>query len=374
MEEIPFPIDLLRAFDAQQGSGVVAVVGSGPSCHAGLPSWPELLRRIAGEVGLEAEVKKYLHDGDYLSVAQFLVMRRTEQEIQERVAKQIKLTEQGPSPLHRLIVKLPFAGIITTNYDLLLSHADANQSFQPAMNYSNSSLRDKSNERFILHLHGHIGDPASIIVSRQGYDYMELKAGKVRQFLAGVFQYRTVLFIGFGFADHHVDDVLREFKDTGAMGETTVFALIPSRAPSDPVLHENLRSRSVNPIYIADEGDYGVKELQIWLESLERGLTQIASSKGQSVKAVKPKYVVDKIESLLISDGWLDLFAVALRSLPNRPDLQHSVRSQLRPPDVSRILDRLAPEEMRLTLVSINKARRNEVIEDLLTCFPPPRQ
>jgi hypothetical protein len=371
--ETLFPIDLLDAFDPKHGSGVVAVVGSGPSCHAGLPSWQELLRRVAVEVDLEAEVDKYLVNREFLKVAQFLSRQRSEREIQERVAKQVDLSGQNPSQLHRLIVNLPFAGIITTNYDLLLSKADANHNFKPPITHLNSNLRNNSTGRFILHLHGHVGDPESIIISRQGYDYMELKAERVRQFLAGVFQFRSVLFIGFGFSDDHIDDLLRKLKDTGAVGESTVFALIPSPALADRVLHDNLRFRSVNPIYLADNGDYGVNELEVWLETLSRGLAQIASSQAGSVKAVKPKYVIEKIESLLVLEESLGRFGEALGMLPNRPDLQHAVRSNLRPLDVPRILERLDSEEMRLVLVSLNKARHDEVIEDVLTCFPPRR-
>src|SRR5260370_17596170 len=114
MEEILFPIDLLEAFDRHEGQGVVAFVGSGPSCHAGLPNWPDLLRRVAVEVGLEQEIEKYLDRGEFLKVAEFLARQRSERNIQERVAKQIERSEQGPSSIHKLIVNLPFACIVTT--------------------------------------------------------------------------------------------------------------------------------------------------------------------------------------------------------------------------------------------------------------------
>jgi len=373
MGEILFPFDLLEAFDPRRGSGVVAVVGSGPSCHAGMPSWPELLRRIAVEVGLEAQVETYLQKGEFLKVAEFMARQRSQSEIKERVAKQIERSELGPSPLHQLIVNLPFAGIITTNYDLLLTQADLTRRFASPITYLNSSLRSKLSERFILHLHGHMGDPESIIISRQGYDYMELEAEKVRQFLAGVFQFRTVLFIGFGFADHHIDDLLRELKVTGAIGESTVFALIPFIGSTDPVLHDNLRYRSINPIYVEDIGDHGVKRLLEWLETLKKVLDQIDSSQQRSVKQLKPKYVFDRIVGVLASDIWLPLFEGALSALPNRPDLQHSVRLKLKPVDVTRILENLGLEEMRIVLMRINRIKRNEVIEDALTCFPPPK-
>lgn len=371
METTPFPIDLLEAFDRLGGSGVVAFVGSGPSCDAGLPSWPDLLRRVAVEVGLEQEVEKYLNRREFLKVAEFLASQRSERDIQERVAKQIERGGQGPTAIHKLIVNLPFAGIITTNYDLLLTRADTAQNFKSPMTYLNSGLRSKLNERFILHLHGHVGDPQSIIITRQGYDYIQLKEERIRQFLAGVFQLRSVLFIGFGFADDHIDDLLRDLKDTDAMGESSVFGLIASPLSTDRVLDANLHVRSINPIHIGDSGDYGIGELRLWLENLQAALTQIDSSQRQSVTTLKPKYLMDRIESLFASDDWLPLLSEALSTLPNRPDLQHLIRLKLRTTDIKQILDRIGIEEMRTVLVSINKARRDPVIEDALTCFPP---
>jgi len=371
METIQFPIDLLEAFDRQRGSGVVAFVGSGPSCDAGLPNWPELLRRIAVEVGLESEVEDRLNKGDFLKVAQFLARERSEKDIQERVAKQIERVKGAPSQIHRLLVSLPFAGIITTNYDLLLTEADTARNFRLAMTHENSGLRATLRERFMLHLHGHVGDPESIIITRQGYDYIELKGDRIRQFLAGVFQTRSVLFIGFGFADDHIDDILRDLKEKGVLGESTVFALIPQTLASDGVAHASLRHRSINPIYLPDTGDYGVRELKAWLEDLQRSLNQIDSSQRESVITLRPKYLVDKIESLLSSDEWLPLLAKALSTLPNRPDLQHSIRLKLRANDVRPILERLGLDEMRTVLISINTAKRDPVVEDALTCFPP---
>jgi hypothetical protein len=374
MKTTHFPIDLLEAFDPHRGTGVVAFVGSGPSCQAGLPSWPELLRRIAAEVGLNEEVEVYLNNGQFLRVAEFLASQRSPKDIKERVARQIERTAQGPSTLHKLIVNLPFAGIITTNYDLLLTEADGSRHFKPPMTYLNSGLRSKLGERFILHLHGHVGDPETIIITRQGYDYIELKEERVRQFLAGVFQTRSVLFVGFGFVDSHIDDLLRHLKDTGAIGESTVFALIPSQLPTDRVLNDNLRVRSINPIYMADSGDYGVRELQTWLESLGRALNQIDRSQIESVRAVKPKYLIDKIEKLFAADDGLALLTEALRTLPDRPDLQHLLRVKLTPSDVKRILERLGVAEMRQVLIVINEAKHDPVVEDALTCFPPVRK
>src|SRR5260370_26724955 len=135
-------IDLIEAFDPRKGEGLVAFVGSGPSCSAGLPSWPELLRQIATEVNLESDVEGYLSRGEFLQVAQFLAEERSEAEIRERVAKRIRQAAKSPSAIHELIVKVPFSGIITTNYDLLLTDADQSRRFNLPVTHESTGLRD----------------------------------------------------------------------------------------------------------------------------------------------------------------------------------------------------------------------------------------
>jgi len=373
--ETEVPVDLLEAFD-RRGSGVVAFVGSGPSCDAGLPSWSDLLHRVAAEIGLDHEIESPLRRGELLAVATYLARQRSEKDIQERIAKQIKRAARGPSTIHKLIVKLPFAGIITTNYDLLLTEADSSRNFTLPITYLNSSLRSKFREPFLLHLHGHIDDPASIIITRQGYDDIQLKGNQVRQFLSSVFQARSVLFVGFGFADDHIDNLLRDLQDSGAIGESSVFGLIPSVLPfaSDRVRHENLRFRFINPIYITDTGDHGVQHLCTWMEDLSRTLRQIRSSQSGSVKSLKPAYLINRLETLLASEPWLPVFAAALDSLPDRPDLHHLVRSNLSRSDVIEIIDRIDLGEMRSILLFMNESRRDPLIEDALTCFPTNRE
>lgn len=370
------PVDLLEAFD-RRGSGVVAFVGSGPSCDAGLPSWSELLHRVAAEIELDGEIEATLRRGDFLAAAHFLARQRTERDIQERIAKQIKRAARGPGTIHELIVKLPFAGIITTNYDLLLTEADVSRNFSLPITYLNSSLRGKFRERFLLHLHGHVDDPASIVITRQGYDDIQLKENQVRQFLSSVFQARSVLFIGFGFADDHIDNLLRDLQESGAIGESSVFGLVPSALPPahDRVRHENLRFRLINPIYVNDTGDYGVKHLCEWMQNLSKALDKIRLSQDRSVRSVKPAYLVNRLETLLASEQWLPAVTKAINALPDRPDLHHLVRASLKRTDVIELLDQIGLDEMRSILLIMNGSKRDPLIEDALTCFPAsPRE
>lgn len=369
---INYPADILKAFDPQHGQGVVAFVGSGPSCDAGLPSWRDLLYRIAVETELDKGVEPYLERGDFLGVAQFLARERWDRDIQERAAKQIKEASSDPGPLHKLIVSLPFTGIITTNYDLLLTMADKSRRFSLPITHQNTSLRSHLRGHFILHLHGHVDDPGTIVLTRHGYDEIVFESPATKQFLSTVFQTRAVLFIGFGFADNHVDNMLREFKDI-VVGGASVFALLPSQSPTQPdkVRDQNLKDRSINPIYLEDRGDYGVGDLCIWLDTLRSDLDQITLSCSHSVQSLRPDHLVEGLRQQLISDEYFPLLADALSKLPNRPDLRNLVRTGPSKHEVKELFSRLGLSEMRSVLMTLNQAQRHPTLEDALSCFPP---
>jgi hypothetical protein len=367
-----FPTDLLEAFNPTAGGGVIAFIGSGPSCHAGVPSWADLLRRIAAEVNAHEEVEHYIQKGKFLEVAQFLAELRSETDIKERVAKQIKRATRAPSPIHELIVRLPFAGIITTNYDLLLTAADKSRRFNLPITHKSTGLREQLHQHFILHLHGHVNEPETIVLTRQGYDEIKLENARVRRFLSTIFQSFVVLFIGFGFADDHVDDLLREFKETEAMGESSVFGLVPSPPVRDRVRESNLRFRLINPIFLLDNADYAVQSLRDWLEELHDALTVILESHRYSIESVCPVNVLERLRNLLASNEWRAEFLEFIGNLPYRPDLKNLARNSLGAEETKDLFTKLRTSEMREVLMSLNKIRRNETLEDALSCFPPP--
>lgn len=371
--EMDYPVELVEAFDPRDGQGVVVFVGSGPSCEAGLPSWPDLLRRIAAEVDLDHDVEPHLKKNDLLTVAEFLRKQRTEKDIQERVAKQIKRASREPGFIHQLIVSLPLAGIITTNYDLLLTKADKARYFNTPATPKTTSLRNQLREHFLLHLHGHVDDPETIVLTRHSYDQIVFEGSRVKRFVSGVFQAHVVLFIGFGFADNHIDEILRDFKHDDEIGGSSVFAVIPSPATTTPdkVQAATFQLRYVNPIYVMDRGDHGTGELREWLEGLRTGVNRMILSHRRSVESLRPAYLVEGLRSLLVSDEWHPLVAETVSALANRPDLRNLARIGLTKADIGGLFSRLGLDEMRSILMFLNTKQPHPALRDALSCFPP---
>jgi hypothetical protein len=114
-------------------SGNAAVfVGAGLSQGAGLPGWPELLRRMLehleqrdGPLDDHDDLLSAIDDGDLLDVAEELRERLGPDEFRRFMKDQIRGSDPKPAETHRLLERIPFGVQVTTNYDGLLEGAYA---------------------------------------------------------------------------------------------------------------------------------------------------------------------------------------------------------------------------------------------------------
>ena len=106
----------------------VLFCGSGLSAWANFPTWETLLLQLIGQtVGetvndqpdLEAELRRLLKTGKLLEVADYC-KESLGQRYNEFLFKTLSNTIHAIPAPHKIIVKLPFAGIVTTNYDKLI--------------------------------------------------------------------------------------------------------------------------------------------------------------------------------------------------------------------------------------------------------------
>ena len=158
-----------------------------------------------------------------------------------------------PQELHKILVSLPFRGILTTNYDMVLETALSFTEQSSAVN--NSLIVDKnfkgqvhkflmgmsdiSTPRRIAHLHGRYDNPRNIILSSKDYqeaygliacvetqrskDYQEVSGLKIssidqmqigsewtflRKLLWAVLATRRVIFVGFSMKDPYFNKML----------------------------------------------------------------------------------------------------------------------------------------------------------------------
>lgn len=357
------PVDLVGGFDQTYGRGVVAFVGSGPSIDSGLPQWENLLSAIARSCQRDRDVQASLSGGRVLDVAQYLAHETSETAVQEKAAQIIRECQPRGLEIQKRVLALPLAGIVTTNYDHLLVEADTERQFAAPISHRTSGLREHLRQRFMFHLHGHIGDPDSIVLAKASYDAFALsERQQTLEFVRGVFQAHTVLFIGFGFRDENIDSMLRAFVDQGITSYWSVFAVVPSGPELDKVRDHALRRRNVNPIYI----DCALGD---WLEMLNHTVSAMNRALQFPVSRQLSASMVAQLSALLETAEYVQIARTALGAI-QRADLRESAKTQ-EALNWAGLMNRIDGGEMRALLRSVNDVRRHELIENALTCLPP---
>lgn len=186
--------------------------GAGMSRSAGFVDWPELLRDIATELGLEVE-----KEHDLISLAQFHVNHLKGS---AKLARKIleEFSEQAePSETHEILAQLPIRTYWTTNYDNLIEEA-LRRAFRIAdVKHSISQLNTTRPKRdaVVYKMHGDVTVPNEAILYKEQYERYYRTHEAFVTALSGDLIAKTFLFIGFSFTDPNLDYVLSRLHTGG---------------------------------------------------------------------------------------------------------------------------------------------------------------
>jgi hypothetical protein len=183
---------------------LLPVVGAGLSRAAGLPSGPGLAAWLVHEHGGGASNAV----DNCLTVADTILGDRRDdrsiRELQEAVAAHLdlRLWDYTLTPAHKVLTRVRSGLVATFNYDLLLEDAADRQD----IDHASLTLRDTDDladalhgspkaDLVILHLHGHVQQPETIILDASSYSE-HVNSLIVRNVLSTLFMTRTVAFLG----------------------------------------------------------------------------------------------------------------------------------------------------------------------------------
>ena len=267
-------IDLVASGEA------VLIVGAGSSARVGHPTWPCLLKKLTNlakdcDDGFKIDCKE--HRCNLLKYTEHIkshIYRETGDLYQYYALLERSFEPKNPEfhPLHETLVSLPFRGILTTNYDMVLEAALAAIEQSRAYNYSLiidedsagqvhnflQSMADIRIPRRIAHLHGIYDNPKRIILSSKDYErayglttyeatpefkrsqkVSGLKSPSTDKFQTGskwtlhrkllwtVLATRRVVFVGFSMCDPYLNKMLETVsKDLWRWHKSVHYAII----------------------------------------------------------------------------------------------------------------------------------------------------
>lgn len=255
-----------KLIEAIERRNVILFIGAGVSANMGIPALPELVRRLADDLGVEAE--SFQESGDFRSLAEYYALEKDDLSALRRWMDPADERDTRHSPIHQRIVKLDVPLIYTTNYDRLLETAfeQAGAEFHRIANVSDiAGARDGVTQ--LVKLHGDIRDGPIVLTESNFFDRLSFESPLDLKLRADVLG-RTILFIGYSLSDINIRYLLyklhKQWKDSEfEHARPRSYMYFPN---PNPVQERILQSRGIEPI--VDHGDDAEHGLARFLDKL----------------------------------------------------------------------------------------------------------
>lgn len=205
---------------------LVLFIGAGVSAAAGLPLWNELIDRLAKRAGIGADDRAQLVKRLPVLDQARIVEARLQAERSEKLGDAVKAVMDATRPAlsHLLLASLPVREVATTNYDELFEFASTLVG-RPAAQLPYSP--DPSTERWVLKLHGTVGHPDEIVLTREDYLAYHDQRAALAGIVQGLLITKHMLFVGFSFSDDNfhriVYDVRKAMRPRGSRALPNTF-------------------------------------------------------------------------------------------------------------------------------------------------------
>jgi hypothetical protein len=225
------------------------------SQSVGLPSWRGLLEELIELV----ESVSYKPNEDFINGVRELIAipdkyliaaQELKDLLQDDFRKYIinRYADKCPVPseTHKLLIKLPFKFILTTNYDTLLENAYVQVASKQAKVYTFKDSADIAYDlwngtQFILKAHGDANKAQQgIILTEKDYRHILFQERGYQSVLQSIFTTKTILFLGTSLIDPELKLLLSFVHSSFHGGGPTHYALM-SKELINPVEAESWR-------------------------------------------------------------------------------------------------------------------------------------
>lgn len=214
IKNIDFPNSLLTALHDQR---VVIFAGAGVSrgAPASLPDFAGLVESVARGTFQDIDEKE--------SNDRFLGrLKQRGMSVHERAARILTRENSKPNLLHcdllRLFSDASQVRIVTTNFDCLFEGASKgtflDSSFETKV-FISPALPSGQGFRGIVHIHGVVTYPSSMVLTDEDFGIAYLTEGGTRRFLYGMFRENPVLFVGYSHKDIVFNYLSRALQSDG---------------------------------------------------------------------------------------------------------------------------------------------------------------
>ena len=300
----------------------ILIVGAGSSARVRYVTWEGLLEELENLANRCGEGLDQTRKGDALAYVEDIKSHINNKmgslrRYQDFLYESFKQKSPPFDDFHKMLVSLPFRGILTTNYDTVLEAALGTVDPESASDNSlvideGSGARiheflmamnnDKRMIRRIAHLHGTFNPTDSIILSIEDYkdayglnptdkEDQEKNESKLRfRLLWAVLATRRVVFIGFSMDDPYLNKILETVgEDLWTWNKSTHFAIMSISSKDAEISKDKSETLS---------NEYGVSTVFYEdSDNLHRGLDQIVDEVHEAC-TVRSQPTTDQVDWL----------------------------------------------------------------------------
>ena len=236
--------NIKRIQEASRNGRLVLFIGAGVSKNSGVPMWGELIEKMKSELPESVRNEK-----DDLKLAQLYKDSRGEKEYLEMVMDTLCHNKVIPNPIHKELLALAPAHIITTNYDDLIEQEVKNEYKQFAIVRSDKDMPNMTYPNALIKMHGDYTLGNIVLAENDYYNYPKTFA-LTRAFVQSLFASKLIVFVGFSFADINLKMILNDVKNILEERMQPVYML--SLDKPDEVTQKYFESKGINIVYLED--------------------------------------------------------------------------------------------------------------------------
>ena len=233
--------DLVRAVNSGR---CFALIGAGPSCELGVPSWEGLARKVVeklnvlGETAIVRQCQDSASRKNYPRIFSLAEKALGKAELMTLVHDALRGNNISPSGrLYQYIVSWPFACYLTTNFDDHLTRhlKAAGLAFITSRNSRDDlSAIHSTSKNLVVKIHGDTSVPQDIVLTAE--QYLEFQKSPTRQYwrdsLMSLFKMVDLVIIGYSATDPNLQEQLKRAKEI-ASPDHPIFMFATGFEPSD---------------------------------------------------------------------------------------------------------------------------------------------
>jgi WD40 repeat protein len=201
-----------------QGRSCALFGGAGLSALVGLPTRYDLARDLAERFGSESDHKLAtlgISSGDADALIYNIVQDHTSESL--AYLSQMAATARPLSDAHRILSKMDFCAVITSNWDSLLEETFPGARVFFSEDAEELQSQQLKNTFFLLKLSGNAKHPESLVLTGQDFERKLANNSLLVSFLNSFFQNQSILFVGCSWEG--IESILRAIRFFQPSGE-----------------------------------------------------------------------------------------------------------------------------------------------------------